>query len=83
MQGVHIAHAAQSCCILLCCTCLCADGDGLITFEEFLVSYAKPKPIGKNLLIMAINTAAIYFILQAPFLDTMLKVSPAPLQLSL
>jgi hypothetical protein len=51
-----------------------ADNDGLISFEEFLVSYAKPKPIGKNMLIMAINTAAIYLILQAPFLDVMLKV---------
>jgi hypothetical protein len=51
-----------------------ADDDGLISFEEFLVSYAKPKPIGKNMLIMAINTAAIYLILQAPFLDVMLKV---------
>ncbi|WIA38558.1 hypothetical protein OEZ86_001874 [Tetradesmus obliquus] len=51
-----------------------ADDDGLISFEEFLVSYAKPKPIGKNMLIMAINTAAIFFILQAPFLDVMLKV---------
>jgi hypothetical protein len=50
------------------------DDDGLISFEEFLVSYAKPKPIGKNMLIMAINTAAIYLILQAPFLDVMLKV---------
>jgi hypothetical protein len=55
-----------------------ADDDGLISFEEFLVSYAKPKPIGKNMLIMAINTAAIYFILQAPFLDVMLKVRPEP-----
>lgn len=43
-------------------------------FEEFLISYARPKPILKNLLIMAINTAVIYFILQAPFLDVMLKV---------
>lgn len=51
-----------------------ADGDGQIVFEEFLGSYAKPKPIVKNLLIMAINTAVIYFILQAPFLDTMIKV---------
>jgi hypothetical protein len=51
-----------------------ADEDGLISFEEFLGSYAKPKPIGKNMLIMAINTAAIYLILQAPFLDVMLKV---------
>lgn len=39
-----------------------------------MVSYARPKPILKNLLIMAINTAVIYFILQAPFLDTMIKV---------
>lgn len=52
----------------------CADDDGFITFEEFMISYARPKPILKNLLIMAINTAVIYFILQAPFLDTMIKV---------
>lgn len=51
-----------------------ADGDGQITFEEFMVSYARPKPILKNLLIMVINTAVIYFILQAPMLDVMLKV---------
>lgn len=51
-----------------------ADDDGQITFEEFLVSYARPKPILKNLLIMVINTAVIYFILQAPVLDVMLKV---------
>lgn len=51
-----------------------ADNDGFITFEEFMVSYARPKPILKNLLIMAVNTAIIYFILQAPFLDTMIKV---------
>lgn len=64
-------------------TCSCcvmpADDDGLISFEEFLVSYAKPKPIGKNMLIMAINTAAIFFILQAPFLDVMLKVTAGAL----
>lgn len=52
-----------------------ADDDGFITFEEFMVSYARPKPILKNLLIMAINTAVIFFILQAPWLDTMIKVS--------
>jgi hypothetical protein len=56
------------------CACLRADDDGFITFEEFMVSYARPKPILKNLLIMAVNTAIIYFILQAPFLDTMIKV---------
>jgi hypothetical protein len=50
------------------------DDDGFITFEEFIISYARPKPILKNLLIMAINTAVIYFVLQAPFLDTMIKV---------
>lgn len=38
------------------------------------MSYARPKPILKNLLIMVINTAVIYFILQAPVLDVMLKV---------
>jgi hypothetical protein len=54
--------------------CWHADEDGYITFEEFMVSYARPKPILKNLLIMVINTAVIYFILQAPFLDTMIKV---------
>lgn len=43
-------------------------------FEEFLVSYAKPKPIFKNMLIMVINTAVIYLILSAPMLDVMLKV---------
>lgn len=53
---------------------LAADDDGFITFEEFMVSYARPKPILKNLLIMAINTAVIFFILQAPWLDTMIKV---------
>jgi hypothetical protein len=37
------------------------------------VSYAKPKPIGKNLLIMAVNTAVVYLILQAPWLDVMIK----------
>eukprot|EP00879_Flechtneria_rotunda_P013782 GHRR01014395.1.p1 GENE.GHRR01014395.1~~GHRR01014395.1.p1 ORF type:complete len:371 (+),score=114.23 GHRR01014395.1:49-1161(+) len=51
-----------------------ADNDGYIIFEEFLGSYAKPKPIGKNLIIMAVNTLVVYFILQAPFLDTMIKV---------
>lgn len=50
------------------------DDDGLIVFEEFLASYAKPKPIGKNLVIMAINTLVIFLILQAPFLETMIKV---------
>lgn len=54
-----------------------ADDDGFITFEEFMVSYARPKPILKNLLIMAINTAVIFFILQAPWLDTMIKVRHA------
>eukprot|EP00878_Enallax_costatus_P017190 GHUV01018047.1.p2 GENE.GHUV01018047.1~~GHUV01018047.1.p2 ORF type:complete len:127 (+),score=40.27 GHUV01018047.1:1167-1547(+) len=51
-----------------------ADDDGQIVFEEFLGSYAKPKPIGKNLVIMAVNTLVIFLILQAPFLETMLKV---------
>lgn len=50
------------------------DDDGFISFEEFITSYARPKPILKNILIMAINTAVIFFILQAPMLDTMMKV---------
>jgi hypothetical protein len=33
-------------------------------FEEFLLSYAKPKPIWKNLIIMVANTVAIFVILQ-------------------
>jgi hypothetical protein len=66
-QSVRCPHKAL-------CVCLHADDDGFITFEEFMVSYARPKPILKNLLIMAVNTAIIYFILQAPFLDTMIKV---------
>jgi hypothetical protein len=51
-----------------------ADDDGFISFEEFIISYARPKPILKNILIMAINTAVIFFILQAPMLDVMMKV---------
>ena len=54
---------------------LCAaDDDGFISFEEFIISYARPKPILKNLLIMAVNTAVIFLIMQAPMLDTMIKV---------
>jgi hypothetical protein len=40
------------------------DEDGAIVFEEFLVSYAKPKPVWKNLIIMAANTLAIFLLLQ-------------------
>lgn len=71
--AVCIAVLRNVYCGLSCC----ADEDGYITFEEFMVSYARPKPILKNLLIMVINTAVIYFILQAPFLDTMIKVRAA------
>ncbi|KIY98237.1 hypothetical protein MNEG_9727 [Monoraphidium neglectum] len=48
------------------------DDDGAITFEEFLVSYAKPRPVWKNLVIMAANTLAVFLLLQSP-LDVMLK----------
>ena len=60
---------------LSCFSIFAADDDGQIVFEEFLVSYAKPKPIAKNMVIMAVNTLVIFLILQAPFLDTMIKVS--------
>lgn len=49
------------------------DDDGALVFEEFLLSYAKPRPVWKNLVIMAANTAAIFLLLQSP-LDVMLKV---------
>ncbi|KAI8466512.1 MAG: hypothetical protein J3K34DRAFT_433633 [Monoraphidium minutum] len=49
------------------------DEDGALVFEEFLLSYAKPKPVWKNLVIMAANTAAIFLLLQSP-IDVMLKV---------
>jgi hypothetical protein len=55
------------------------DADGKIVFEEFLVSYARPKPIGKNLVIMAVNTLIIYLILSTPVLDIMMKVSSSHL----
>lgn len=48
------------------------DDDGAILFEEFLLSYAKPRPVWKNLIIMASNTLAIFLLLQSP-LDVMLK----------
>jgi hypothetical protein len=40
------------------------DEDGALVFEEFLLSYAKPKPVWKNLVIMAANTLAIFALLQ-------------------
>lgn len=43
------------------------DEDGAIVFEEWLVSYAKPKPVWKNLLLMAANTLIIFLLLQARF----------------
>lgn len=50
-----------------------ADDDGLINFDEFLASYGKPKPVLKNILIMVVNTAVIWGVLQSP-LDTMIKL---------
>lgn len=41
------------------------DEDGALVFEEFLLSYAKPKPVWKNLVIMAANTLVIFLLLQA------------------
>lgn len=40
------------------------DEDGAIVFEEWLVSYAKPKPVWKNLVLMAANTLIIFLLLQ-------------------
>ena len=49
-----------------------ANGDGFLTFEEFASSYARPRPIGKNVFIMAVNTLAIWALLQSP-LDLIIK----------
>ncbi|GBF89320.1 hypothetical protein Rsub_02197 [Raphidocelis subcapitata] len=48
------------------------DEDGAIVFEEFLVSYARPKPVWKNLAIMVANAMAIFLLFQSP-LDLMIK----------
>ena len=49
-----------------------ANGDGFLTFEEFASSYARPRPIGKNVFIMAVNTLAIWAVLQSP-LDLIIR----------
>jgi hypothetical protein len=50
------------------------DDDGLLTFEDFLSSYARERPVFLSLAIMAAHTAAFWIIFNCP-LDTLFKVT--------
>lgn len=50
-----------------------ADDDGKLSFEDFLVSYKKERPVFMAMAVMLCHTALFYVILSLP-VDTILKV---------
>jgi hypothetical protein len=53
------------------------DEDGLVDFDAYLTTYAKPRKVWLNLLVMVINTAIIYAVFCSPadvFLKSMIAM---------
>ena len=50
-----------------------ADEDGFLSFEDFLTSYHKERPVVLSMLVMAAHAGAFYLVLNSP-LELTLRV---------
>jgi hypothetical protein len=74
-----VLHEASEPLPHIVCLCLHApkpsdtNGDGFLSFEDFLSSYARDRPVILSMLVMAAHTAAYWVIFNAP-IDLLFKV---------